>query len=90
MKVGKLLKGILPYLIDVGKDAFLSETKRRYERGEVSEEYLLNLANVFEAVAEELRGIAGGSSLMDQVRKRAKKVEIRESEPDSGKSRNGE
>jgi len=73
----------MPDMLEAGARSFLNDIRQRASRGEVDPEWLLSFATTLRAVADELETIAGSDSLMAKIRRKAKRVEIKEGEEGS-------
>jgi len=68
----------MPDMFEAGMRSFLGDIRHRASKGEIDPAWLLSFATTLRAVADELEAIAGGDTLMARVRRKAKRVEIKE------------
>jgi len=73
--LGSMGKKFLPELLKIS----MNRLEERYAEGVVDRDFLLEMADLLEISAQKLRSLAG-VSLMDEVRRKAKRVEIKDAE----------
>jgi len=75
-----IMEQFFDFATGAGRDYFVKHMRERWDKGELSSEYILEFADLLEGIADELRNMVGKPDLMAKVRKKAKKVEIKEEE----------
>jgi len=74
----KFARAFMPNIIEAGMRTFLDDIRRKASSGEIDPEWLLAIANMLRGIADELEELAGGGDLMAKVRRKAKRVDIKE------------
>jgi len=74
----RLAKAFGPNIIEAGLRSLFNGIRARAKSEGVDPEWLLAVADMLRRFADELEDLAGGGDLMAKVRRKAKKVDIKE------------